>query len=147
MMDCEAVGQSASEYFTEGYLCSESVLMAVAKAAKIDSPLIPAMATAFGSGLARTNSTCGALSGGIMALSLLGGRSMQSETYDKLYANVALLKDNFHEKFASHECSTLLGFSLSDSDAKDKFVAGDCRQCKCTHYVAFAAQEVCRIVS
>ena len=146
-MDCEKVGQSASEYFSQGYLCSEAVLMAVAKAAQIDSPLIPSIATAFGSGLARTDGTCGALSGGIMALSLFGGRSTPSETYDKLYANVALLKDKFHQQFASHECSTLLGFSLSDSDAKEKFAAGDCRQCKCTHYVAFAAQEVCRIVS
>ena len=146
-MDCEKVGQSASEYFTQGYLCSESVLMAVAKAAKIDSPLIPAMATAFGSGVARTDGTCGALSGGIMALSLLGGRSTPSETYDKLYANVALFKDSFHQKFASCDCSALLGFSLSDSDAKEKFVAGKCRQCKCTNFVAFAAQEVCRIVS
>lgn len=76
----ETIEQKALEYFSSGYVCSEAVLKAVAEKHGIDSPLIPAIASGFGSGMARTeHGLCGALSGGIMALSLLQGRKNASQ--------------------------------------------------------------------
>ncbi|MEE9189396.1 MAG: C-GCAxxG-C-C family protein, partial [Candidatus Neomarinimicrobiota bacterium] len=49
--------------------------MAVANNYKIQSDLIPKIATGFCGGMARTCGQCGALSGAIMSISLLTGRS------------------------------------------------------------------------
>lgn len=144
-MESIKVGEKALAYFLEGYLCSEAVLMAFCEAFHIDSPYVPSMATAFGSGMARTNDACGALNGGILALSLVYGRKSSSESYEKLYAKVALLKAQFNQQFSSCACSELLGFSLQESDAKEKFGKFNCKE-KCMGFVAFSAQTVCEIV-
>jgi len=139
----ETIEQKALTYFANGYVCSEAVLKAVAEKHGIDSPLIPAIASGFGSGLARTeHGLCGAFSGGVMALSLLQGRKNASESKDVLYQNVQTFQHHFEEAFGSCECASLLGFSLSAPDAGVKFTEGNCKACKCELYVAFAAKEV-----
>ena len=139
----ESVEQKALEYFSNGYVCSEAVLKAVAEKHGIDSPFIPAIASAFGSGLARTeNGLCGAYSGGVMALSLLQGRTTVTAPKDPLYQNVQIFKQHFDETFGSCECAKLLGFSLSSPDAGVKFQEGNCKACKCDVYVAYAVKEV-----
>lgn len=139
----ESVEQKALEYFSKGYVCSEAVLKAVAEEHGIDSPLIPAIASAFGSGMARTEKgLCGAFSGGIMALSLLQGRTNATAPKDPLYHNVQSFKERFEETFGSCECGELLGFSLSSPDAGIKFQEGNCKACKCDVYVAYAVNEV-----
>lgn len=139
----ESIEQKALEYFSKGYVCSEAVLKAVAEEHGIDSPFIPAIASAFGSGLARTdNGLCGAFSGGVMALSLLQGRTNTTAPKDPLYHNVQSFKARFEEAFGSCECSKLLGFSLSSPDAGAKFQEGNCKACKCDVYVAYAVKEV-----
>ncbi|WP_263833447.1 C-GCAxxG-C-C family protein [Sulfurospirillum oryzae] len=139
----ETVEQKALEYFSSGYVCSEAVLKTIAEKHGIDSPLIPAIATGFGSGLARSeNGLCGAFSGGVMALSLLQGRSNVGEPKDPLYHNVQAFKENFEKAFGSCECAKLLGFSLSSPDAGEKFKEGNCKTCKCDLYVVYAVKEV-----
>ncbi|WP_052433572.1 C-GCAxxG-C-C family protein [Sulfurospirillum arsenophilum] len=139
----ESVEQKALEFFSKGYVCSEAVLKAVAEEYGIDSPLIPAIASAFGSGMARTEKgLCGAFSGGVMALSLLQGRTDARMPKDPLYHNVQLFKERFEEMFGSCDCGTLLGFSLSSPDAGVKFQEGNCKACKCDVYVAYAVKEV-----
>ena len=144
----ETVEQKALEYFANGYVCSEAVLKAVAEYHGIDSPLIPAIASAFGSGMARSEGgLCGAFSGGMMALSLLQGRTQADAPKDPLYHNVQTFKAQFEHAFGTCECAKLLGFSLSDADAGVKFKENDCKACKCDHYVAFAAKEVEKILT
>lgn len=139
----ETVEQKALEYFSNGYVCSEAVLKAVAEKHGIDSPLIPAIASGFGSGMARSEGgLCGAFSGGVMALSLLQGRTNASAPKDPLYHNVQLFKTHFEKAFGSCECAKLLGFSLSSPDAGEKFQAENCKACKCDLYVVYAVKEV-----
>lgn len=141
-MKIEEIEEAAVSYFNNGFLCSEAVLMAVTEAYSIQSPLIPAIATAFGSGLSRTNSTCGALSGGILALSLLNNRTLQKEPYAELYTTIATLKNNFINRFSTTECSDILGFSLSDTDASEKFAAHKCKETRCNACVKAVAHDV-----
>lgn len=145
-MKNDAMADKAVEYFNSGFVCAEAVLMAIAEAYEINSPHIPSIATAFGSGLSRSNGPCGALSGGIMALSLLNGRKDGSEDYASLYKNVASLQQSFHTTFKTTECSKLLGFSLADSDAGEKFTQNKCQSNTCNHCVRFVVEEVNRIV-
>lgn len=139
----ETIEQKALTYFSHGYVCSEAVLKAVADSHGIDSPLIPAIASGFGSGMARTeHGLCGALSGGVMALSLLQGRKDANAPKDLLYQNVQTFQEHFERAFGACECASLLGFSLCLADAREKFTEGNCKACKCDLYVAFAAKEV-----
>lgn len=136
------VGEKAKAYFQEGYSCAEAVLKSVAEAKGIDSPLIPKIATAFGSGVAGTDGMCGALSGGYLALSLCKGRNIPSDDRAALYADVSALKTIFNDTFHSTECTALLGFSLGSADAGEKFKAGNCKEGKCVHFVERVANEV-----
>ncbi|ATB70856.1 C_GCAxxG_C_C family protein [Sulfurospirillum diekertiae] len=139
----ESVEQKALEHFSNGYVCSEAVLKTIAEKHGIDSPLIPAIASGFGSGLSRSDGgLCGAYSGGVMALSLLQGRTNASDPKDPLYHNVQLFKEHFEKAFGSCECAKLLGFSLSSPDAGEKFKEGNCKTCKCDLYVVYAVTEV-----
>ncbi len=136
------VGEMAKEYFKEGYSCSEAVLKSVAEAQGIHSPLIPKIATAFGSGLAGTDGTCGALSGGYLALSMCKGRNGVDDDRSALYVDIAKLKAMFQSSFSATECTTLLGFSLSNPHAGEQFQAGNCKESKCNFYVECVADEV-----
>lgn len=137
-----SVGNVAATHFLEGFSCAEAVLMSIASAQGISSPLIPKIATAFGSGLSCTNGMCGALSGGILALSLIKGKTTKEDDRRELYSDVQELTRLFEKRFESNECTKLLGFSLSDADAGEKFVKGDCLKTKCVHYVSYVANEV-----
>ncbi len=140
------VGELAKNYFRDGYSCAEAVLKSVAEAKGINSPLIPKIATAFGSGLAGTDGTCGALSGGYLALSMCQGRNAPNDDRNIVYANVAKLRAQFQGAFHSSECTTLLGFSLSAPDAGEKFQIGNCKEGKCVNYVERVADEVFKML-
>ena len=143
----KSVGEMAQTYFREGYSCAEAVLKSVAEAKGIDSPLIPKIATAFGSGLAGTDGACGALSGGYLALSMCKGRDTLADDRSTLYADIAKLKAMFQGSFSSTECTTLLGFSLSSPNAGEKFQAGNCKEGKCIYFVERVADEVMNMLS
>ena len=95
--------------------------MAVAESQGIESDLLPKIATGFCSGLARTGGLCGALSGAIMGLNLLTGRSEPGVPVDQNYALVGKLIDQFEEKFGSINCRELTGVDLGSEDGRAKF--------------------------
>ncbi len=65
----EAV-QRSRELFSSGFYCAESVLMAVAEALDVHCQLVPAIATGFCSGLARSAGPCGVLTSAVLAVNL-----------------------------------------------------------------------------
>ena len=95
--------------------------MAVAESQGIESDLLPKIATGFCSGLARTGGLCGALSGGIMSLGLLTGRSEPGASVDENYALVGDLIDQFEEKFGSINCKELTGVDLGTGEGQAQF--------------------------
>jgi C_GCAxxG_C_C family probable redox protein len=95
--------------------------LAVAEANGIESDLLPKIATGFCSGLARTGGLCGALSGAIMTLGLLTGRSEPGASVDDVYALVGDLIDQFEEKFGSTSCKELTGIHLGTKEGQAKF--------------------------
>ena len=66
------VGELAGHHFTTGRNCCESVLLAHHD--EVD-PAIIEMAKAFGGGIGGSKCLCGAVTGGVMALSLHGQRA------------------------------------------------------------------------
>lgn len=132
-MTSEDVGKRAEELFGKsGLHCAESVLKAVSELAGIDSPLIPKIATGFCGGMARTDGLCGAVSGGVMALSMIFGSSSTDVPADKTYSNVQKFLSEFVNEHGSRNCSELAGYDLSTADKCKVFV----------HSAASAAAEI-----
>ena len=103
------IRKAAEDSFASGLYCAESVLLAIARAQGVESELIPKIATAFCSGMSRSCSTCGALTGGIMGISLVLGRSSPNESVEPSYQAAQRLIREFKEAFGDCNCYTLLG--------------------------------------
>ncbi|BAK48098.1 hypothetical protein CXIVA_21310 [Clostridium sp. SY8519] len=68
-----ARAEAAGRYFTEGYNCSQSVLLAFADLLPVEPGLLTRMASSFGGGMGRLREVCGAVSGMFLAAGMLYG--------------------------------------------------------------------------
>jgi C_GCAxxG_C_C family probable redox protein len=102
------VRKTAEQYFKSGLLCAESVALAIAKAHGIESDVLPKAATAFCSGMARTCGPCGALTGAVLGVGLVLGRSSSAESIEACYLATRRLIQMFETEFGSRDCYTLL---------------------------------------
>ncbi len=132
------VAEASQRLFDTGYYCAESVLLGIAQERGIDSPLIPGIATGLCSGMARTSGMCGALSGGILALNLVHGRSQAGQSVERNYVAVQELISEFTTRCGATGCSQLLGCDLGTEAGQQTFreqgLAARCRE-----YVGIAA--------
>lgn len=117
----ERVAARSEALFRQGLFCAESVLMAIAEEYDIESPLIPRIATGFCSGVARTGGICGAVSGGIMAISVVNGRDNTTTTVEAVYQVVRDFVDRFETEFGSSNCYHLIGCRLDTPDGQAHF--------------------------
>ncbi len=129
----DQVSKRSREYLESGYWCAESVLLAVAEAKGVQSDLIPKIATGFCSGMARTNGQCGALSGGILSIGMLTGRSLPGGPVNETYSRVIKLRQDFEAQFGSTGCSELLGLDLGTEEGLQKYHAENMRE-HCLEY-------------
>ncbi len=111
--------------FHQGFNCAQAVLSVFAPDFGLDQDRALRIAQGFGAGIGRTDETCGAVSGAVMALGLRYGctRADNSEAKEKIYAAVADFVQQFKMAHGSVACTDLLGYNLSDSlqraEAKD----------------------------
>ncbi len=124
------VGDKADAHFKSGLYCAESVLLALAEFQDISSDLIPAIATGFCSGMARTCGQCGAVSGAVMGLGLAYGRNRGGESLDQAYLVTQRFLSRFNAEFGSINCAELLGCDLGTPQGyasfKDKGLVSRC---------------------
>jgi C_GCAxxG_C_C family probable redox protein len=129
----------AARLFAAGHFCAEAVLLAGAKHLGVKSDLIPAIATGFCSGLARTSGLCGAVSGGVMVLGLAYGRERAGESVDQSYAATRALLDAFRAEFGATGCTELLGCDLGTPEGQQAFRERRLGE-RCLRYTAAAAR-------
>lgn len=120
-MQEETVIDRSKQLFDNGYGCAEAVLMAFAEFKGIKSPLIPRIATGFCGGVGRTSGTCGAVSGGVLALSLVYGRDDLQTSKDPLNGRIQTFVRDFENRFGSINCTALTGCDLSAPGGPEKF--------------------------
>lgn len=114
--------EQALEHFNDDrYHCAESVFLAVTEQLGYDPlPHLP-MLTPFGGGIASTQTLCGVVSGGIMAIGLALGRT--SPTGDRKVPE-SLTKDfiaHMEQMFNTTTCRTLTGVDFSDPAQREAF--------------------------
>ncbi len=103
----------AISFFKEGYNCAESILKAMDYA--------PNIATAFGAGISRKGSVCGAIAGGILVINLKYGRNSAKEDKEKVYNAALEYIDEFEEEFGNIMCYDLIECDLRTPECQKKY--------------------------
>ncbi len=128
----------AEALFDSGLFCAEAVLLAMARRLGIDSPLIPGIATGLCSGMARGGQTCGALSGAVLGMGLVGGRSDAGQLAGEAYGLVKPLIMQFEQRFGATTCPALLGCDLATPEGQRTFRLDKLGTTRCRVYTGAA---------
>lgn len=118
----EIASARSRDMFISGLYCAESVLLSIAEDREVHSELIPKIATGFCSGQARSGGQCGALSGGIMGISLITGRMSPDESVEETYTAVRELIEGFRERYGTTNCMELIKCDLSTDDGQAEYI-------------------------
>ena len=112
----------AQNSFSNGYLCSQSVLSAFCKDLGLDTETALKLSLAFGGGFARCGETCGAVTGALMVIGLKEGTSVQGETPEKqkTYKMTNDFIKTFKEHHGSITCKDLLHCDISQSEGYNR---------------------------
>jgi C_GCAxxG_C_C family probable redox protein len=139
--------RKAAEYsFASGLYCAESVVLSLAKAQGIESDLVPKMATGFCGGMARTCGTCGALTGAIMGIGLVLGRSNRDDSVKDAYLATQRLVAEFEQAFGARDCQVLLGCDLGTPEGQATFRSKSLGE-RCEEYTGKAAEIAATILA
>jgi len=134
--------QKAEELFLQGYNCAQAVGHACADGCGVPPELVVKLATGFGAGMARSQETCGAVSGAILALGLRGGRALGDDRArtEETYVKVQALQRDFAALHGSCLCRELLsGCDLSTPEGQREFKERGYLRRRCAEYVKTAA--------
>ena len=151
----ENIGNTAYNYEKEYHGCSQSVLKALQEHLKLGGEGAFKAASALAAGVARMGETCGALSGGIMAIGLAFGRERLEDAatslgYARAMRHSIQLFDKIQAEFGSTRCwsihESIFGrhFDLKNPDERTQFLeAGGHEKCSgVVRKVAILAAEV-----
>jgi C_GCAxxG_C_C family probable redox protein len=105
--------------FEAGFNCAQSVLASFAPRYGLDRDMALRLGTPFGAGMARQGRTCGAVTGGLMAIGLRHGRVRTEDVEAKAsaYALAQAFMMRFESAHGSLACRDLLGLDLANADA------------------------------
>jgi C_GCAxxG_C_C family probable redox protein len=132
----------ASAYFSQGYSCAQSVLLAFA--GELGMPAETAVRTAgsFGGGMGRQGLTCGAVTGALMVVGL---RHTALDPQDKaakehVYELTRRFMADFEKEFGATSCPGLLGYAIGDPEERAKAQAEGLFASRCPLFVQGAAR-------
>ena len=117
------IEQRAFDYFQSGFNCAEAVSKVIAEwYTKEPSASIPKVASGFGGGIGGSKGdTCGALTGGVIALGYLWGRMEPNGDKKIVYELASEFRKKFIDSFGSSNCQSLLnGFGEQENMIKCK---------------------------
>ena len=141
MSETNLLTETALRHFREGYNCAQSVLMTMTEHWNCKNELIPKVANAFGGGIARCGSVCGAVTGGIMAIGIKYGTNEPSAEKQKVaYELAAQFYRQFEKNNKTVMCRELIGFDLSDLEQRKKAREQQIFQTKCPAFVKSAVE-------
>jgi C_GCAxxG_C_C family probable redox protein len=137
----DELGERAAEHFKRGYNCAQSVLLTMLEHWHVKNESVPKIATGFGGGIGRCGSVCGALTGGVMAISIKGGTNepLMKERL-KAYETVQKFYEQFEMQNGSVLCKELIGLDLSVLEQRDKAAKANVFEEKCTVFVKNAVE-------
>ena len=102
------LANQAVELFKSGLYCSEAILQVFNKHLnlRLNDAAIK-MATGFGAGLGASKCSCGSLTGAVLVLSAVKGRTSIEDSVDEVFALTQELHDRFKERYKATCCRVL----------------------------------------
>jgi C_GCAxxG_C_C family probable redox protein len=126
----------AVNYFRSGYICAQAVLLAMQEFWQVQVPVEPKIASAFGAGIGRRGSLCGALTGGILAISwVYGTNNPSSEERQPAYALALDYYNRFHDKCGSVFCHELIGYDLTNPEQQEAARQANIYMDRCVQFI------------
>lgn len=140
--------EEAVEVFAKGYNCSQAVFSTFSSATGIDRETAMKLACGFGGGIGRQAETCGAVTGAVMALSLLqASPEPTSEAKSQMYALVQRFCQEFRNQNGSTMCRELLGYDISTDEGRRQASEAGLFKSRCPEYVRGATAIVERLLA
>jgi C_GCAxxG_C_C family probable redox protein len=139
----------AVEKFLAGYNCAQAVLYPFCDDLRFDKDTALRLACGFGAGMARKQGTCGAVTGGIIAIGLKHGRGEGQDRTptEETYRKVRELLWQFESRLGTSTCHTLLnGCDLNTPEGKHYFKEHDLQNKICKVCVKTAAETLEKIL-
>jgi len=139
-IDLEKIRLTAEEYYRSGdFYCSEAIVKTIKDAFGLPvSNDVISMASGFPIGIGKAGCVCGAVSGGVMALGLVFGRTTPKDSkVDKAMNLSRELHDIFKKRHKSLCCRTLNKYMIMGSSRQMK---------QCIAFTGEMAQETARII-
>lgn len=134
--------KAANHFEQQGYNCAQSVLLTMQEYYGIRSnKLIPKIATAFGGGIGKCGSLCGALTGAIIAIGLKHGTNTSIlEEKEKAYKLAQKFYGQFAEECGSPFCRELVGYDFTNPEDLERARKSNVRDEKCINFVKKAVE-------
>jgi C_GCAxxG_C_C family probable redox protein len=105
-MESKDIGTLAREYYLNGFGCAESILHAFNDMGILDVPeTLLRASTGFGTGFGGKGSTCGAITGPVMAVGLKYGRLKPEESAEDTYRCSKKIADAYEQKYKTTDCA------------------------------------------
>jgi C_GCAxxG_C_C family probable redox protein len=127
-MTKEEVKNRTFQYYQSGFHCAEAISKALTEILTNDGDsYTPKLATGFGGGIGGSHlETCGALTGGIIALGWSLGRTNPGQDKTMVYELASEFRRQFVEEFGSSNCKALLDkFGKQENMNKCKELTAD----------------------
>jgi C_GCAxxG_C_C family probable redox protein len=129
----------ALQLFDQGFNCAQSVFAAFAPRFGLGEPSALKIAAAFGGGMSRCGSVCGAVSGALMVLGL-SMNCVDKDAREQLYAVSKRFVERFKSEHGSILCAELLGCDISTEEGLKKAREENIFRTVCPEYVKQATQ-------
>lgn len=135
--------------FRQGFSCSQAVLAAWADAGGLDAERALKLGEGLSAGICGLGRTCGAVSGAVLAIGLLHGRTRADDqaARDATALRVRRLAAEFERRHGSLECRALLGCDIDTPEKRQAARDGGLFQRVCPPLVRSAAELLERVLA
>lgn len=133
--------ESAVGIFSEGLNCAQAVLEVFADKTGLERDQAFRVASCFGGGM-RKGEVCGAVTGALMVLGMMGGYTSGADADAKKRSNARAVDflGRFSKSQGSIICKELLGDDLSSIAGMEKLIRSGAFVTECPKYVAEAVR-------
>ncbi len=109
--------------------------------------MVPKIATAFGGGIGRCGSVCGALTGGVLAIGVkYGTNEPLLEKRLKAYELAHKFYRQFEKQHGSVLCRELIGYNLSSPEELEKARQSKVFEEKCANFVRTTVEDLAELI-
>jgi C_GCAxxG_C_C family probable redox protein len=141
--------EQAEAIFRQGFSCSQAVLAAHADRGGLEAERALKLAEGFAAGICGLGRTCGAVSGAILAIGLVHGRTRHDDAAarDATSVRVRRLVAEFERRHGSLDCAAILGCEIDTPEKRQAARESGLFQRVCPPLVRSAAELVDRVLA